>query len=108
MKYGNRKTVVDGIVFDSVKESRYYMHLKLMEKAGYVVKIQRQVPFILQDGFRKGGKAIRPIKYIADFVVEYADGHTEVIDVKGCKTDVYLLKKKLFEYKYHNMTIVEV
>ena len=46
-------------------------------------------------------------KYIADFKVTYADGRVEIVDVKGVRTDVYRLKKKLVEAQY-GITIVEV
>jgi len=35
-KYGNKKTVVDGITFDSMREANRYRELKLLERAGKV------------------------------------------------------------------------
>lgn len=109
-KYLNKKTTIDGITFDSKKESVFYSELLLLMKAKIVVEITRQVPFLLQESFKKNGKTHRKIEYIADFVVEYADGHTEVIDVKSeftKKDKVYCIKKKLFEYKYPNLSLLE-
>jgi hypothetical protein len=63
----------------------------------------------LQDGFKKNGKTYRKIVYKADF--EYFDiqqGKVIIEDVKGVKTEVYKLKKKLFEYKYPELSITEV
>lgn len=98
-KYNNRKTVIDGIQFDSKKEAEYYVKLKTLESAGEIDDIQLQVPFVLQPSFKAaqygGRKTERAITYIADFVVRYADGHVEVVDVKGIKTDVYMLKRKM-------------
>lgn len=108
-KYHNFKTECDGIKFDSVKECKYYCTLKLMKRCRLVKDFKLQVAFELQPRYTNAdGRRIREISYIADFVVEYADGHTEVVDVKGMKTEVYKLKKKLFEYKYPNLTIKEV
>ena len=95
-KYGNTKTTVDGILFDSKKEADYYCELKMLKMAGKVRDFERQVGFVLQNGYRaNNGKWIRPIKYYADFVVNYTDGHTEVVDVKGVRTEVYKIKKKM-------------
>ena len=98
-KYFSKKTEVDGIVFDSKKEALRYKELRMLEKAGMISDLQLQVPFELIPGFRYNGQAIRAVKYIADFV--YLDGgRTIVEDVKGYKTDVYAIKKKLLLYKY--------
>jgi len=106
-KYHARKTTVDGIMFDSKKESERYCVLKLMEKAGQISCLICQAPYVVLDDYVLDGKKKRGITYIADF--EYLDSnkviHTE--DVKGVKTDVYKLKKKLFESRYHR-TIEEI
>jgi hypothetical protein len=104
-KYLNKKTVVDNIKFASQKEASYYQDLKLLYRAGEVIKFELQPEFILQDKFRKNGKAIRAIKYIADFKVTYKDGHTEIVDTKGFKKESFLLKAKMFEYKYPDLEI---
>ena len=99
-KYSNKKTVVDGITFDSKKEGEYYCNLKLLKRAGIVKKIELQPKFILQEKFKKNGKTHRAITYIADFKVTYADGKVEIVDVKGVETQVFKIKRKMFEYKY--------
>ena len=104
-KYLNKKVTVDGIEFDSVKEANYYFYLKQLQKTGEVVKIELQPRFELLPGFAKNGKKYRPINYTADFKVTYADGRVEVIDTKGYKTQVFMLKHKLFEYKYSNLSL---
>ena len=100
VKYGNRKTELDGITFDSRKEARRYAELKLLEMAGEISDLELQKPFILQPGFVHEGKKIQPIKYIADFC--YNDhGETVVEDVKSPATrkdKVYQLKKKMMLY----------
>ena len=44
-KYGARKTIVDGITFDSKKEANRYRELKLLEDAGEIEKLKMQVAF---------------------------------------------------------------
>lgn len=109
-KYGARKTEVDGIVFDSKKEAIYYKELKLLQRGKVVDSFERQVSFELQEGFRhkSAKRKVMPITYVADFVVHYADGHTEVVDVKGFRTKEYMIKKKLLLYRYPNIDFKEV
>ena len=109
MKYHNKKIIVDGIKFDSLKESKRYNELKILEKAKEITELRLQVKFELQPSFKKNNKTIRKIEYIADFV--YYDNKIQqyiVEDTKGYRTDVYKLKKKLFEYKYPHLTIKEL
>lgn len=99
-KYHAKKTEVDGIVFDSKKESRDYLQLKHLEDAGAIQNLRRQVSFELQPKYTNNhGEHIRAINYVADFVYKQ-DGKTYVRDTKGVRTDVFKIKKKLFEYKY--------
>jgi hypothetical protein len=107
-KYNAKKTVVDGIKFDSKDESDYYLHLKELKKKGQIKDFELQPKFELLPKFvNKKGKTILPINYKADFLVTYTDGATEVIDVKGFETADFKLKKKLFEYKYdQSLTLV--
>lgn len=99
-KYNNKKIYVDGIKFDSMKEAKRYRELKLLEKAGEIFDLSLQVPYVLQDPYILNGRAVRSIKYVADFVYYDKDGKNHVEDVKGIKTDVYKLKKKMLGYKY--------
>ena len=113
MKYGNRKTVLDGVEFDSRKEARRFCDLKLMERAGEIYDLQRQVPFILIPKQRdESGRVIeREVKYIADFT--YRDcktGRLTVEDVKSPatrKNKEYVIKRKLLLYR-HGLRIKEV
>lgn len=106
-KYRAKKTVIDGIKFDSKKEAKRYIVLRELEKQGNIEKLMLQPRFLLQEGFRKNGKAYRKIEYVADFMYEQ-DGKLIIEDVKGIKTDVYKLKQKLFEKRYQNLTIKEI
>lgn len=106
-KYNAKKVEINGVQFDSKKEGRQYQELQKLASMGIISDLQRQVPFVLQEGYRNNqGKAIRPIKYIADFVYERA-GQKYVQDSKGVRTEVYKLKKKLFEKRYPEYIFVE-
>ena len=100
-KYKNKKVVCDGIKFDSAKERNYYLKFKIMEEAGIIKDLELQKRFILQKGYTINGKKRREISYKADFCyITTKDDKLHVVDIKGFKTDVYKLKKKLFELKY--------
>ena len=98
-KYGNFKTEIDGIVFDSKHEATRYVELKYMERAGLISHLERQKVYTLIGPQKdKDGKVIeRPVKYIADFVYRDHDGKLVVEDAKSpaTRTDVYVLKRKL-------------
>ena len=98
-KYRNKKTQVDMYVFDSIAESKRYKELALLEQAKQIKELKLQPKFLLQEGFRKNGKTYRKIEYIADFMY-IENGKVIIEDVKGMETDVFKLKRKLFEYKY--------
>ena len=102
-KFKNKKNEIAGIKFDSEMESHYYLYLKELKEEGVVVDFELQPTFILQEGFIKDGKKIRPITYKADFEVTYIDGHIEVIDVKGKMTEEFKLKRKMLLYKYRDI-----
>lgn len=98
-KYRAKKTVVDGITFDSRKEGDRYLVLKGMEEDGSIEDLRRQVRYELIPAFDVDGKHYRPVSYVADFVYR-EDGKEIVEDVKGMRTDVYKLKSKLFARRY--------
>lgn len=108
-KYGNKKVVVDGEEFDSQLESNRWYELKLLQRAKQIKDLRRQIRFELQPSYKKNGKTIQSINYIADFV--YYDINKKkfiVEDTKGYKTETYKLKKKIFEYKYPELEITEI
>lgn len=126
-KYHNKRVrTSDGCIHDSKKEAIRWNQLKLMEKAGLITDLKRQEKFLLiptqreestelyKRGERKGkpkkaGKVIeKEVVYIADFV--YFDNVTEkrvVEDVKGLRTPVYILKRKLMLF-VHGIRIKEI
>lgn len=115
-KYGNRKTVVDGIVFDSQKEANRFRELQLLERAGKITALQRQVKYVLiptqrefsneiykkgaHQGHFKPGKVLeKECSYIADFAY-IQDGAYVVEDTKGVRTEAYKIKRKLMLERY--------
>ncbi len=112
-KYKNKKVEFDGILFDSKKECNRYCELKLLERAKIISELELQKNFELQPKYKNNnGENIRAINYICDFF--YYDNEKKqyiVEDVKSIATKkdkVYVLKKKIFEYKYPNLTIKEI
>lgn len=117
-KYHAKKTVVDGMTFDSLKEARRYGVLKSLEKAGEISDLQRQVEFLLipeqrepdtvgvRGGIRKGRLIERKVSYVADFTY-MRDGEYVVEDVKGMRTKEYVLKRKMMLH-IHGIRIKEV
>ena len=108
IKYHNKKTEIDGIVFDSRKEALRWHELKLMERAGLISDLRRQVPFSLIPNLKDdSGKVIeRAVKYIADFCY-IQDGEAVVEDVKGLRTREYVLKRKMMLY-FHGIRVKEI
>ncbi len=89
-KYGNQKTCINGIPFDSKHEAQCYETLELRRMAGEIQAVLTQVAFLLPGG----------VKYIADFVTLNTDGTYGVLDAKSPATrkdKVYRLKKRLMK-----------
>lgn len=102
-KYHNKKTEIDGIVFDSKREAARWVELKHMQRAGMIKDLQRQVRFELIP--KQPGE--NPVYYVADFVFKDMNGHTIVEDAKGSRTNVYVIKRKLM-LLVHGIRIKEV
>ena len=109
-KYRNIKTTVGGVTFDSRKEYRRACELILMERGHLISGLERQKRFELQPAFKNNkGEHVRAIEYVADFVYE-KDGQKCVEDVKSVATKkdkVYVLKKKMFMFKYPDYDFIE-
>lgn len=119
-KYKAQATDVDGIRFHSKKESRRYSELKLLQRAGEIQDLELQPVFPLfvismQHWDRLMGhdddSELRMQmcgEYRADFrYTNVRDGEIIVEDVKGMKTPLYRLKKKMTEGIY-GIRIVEL
>ena len=101
-KYNAKRTTVDGISFASKAEAKRYSELKLLEAAGEISGLECQPKFT----FCVNDKPA--FFYKADFRYRDQSGAHVVEDVKGVRTPVYRLKKKLIELAYPEITIVEV
>lgn len=99
-KYRNRKTEIDGRVFDSKKEAMRYLDLREQQRAGLIRELvcQLQIPLMVN------GKSVG--LYVADFVYNRANGEQVIEDVKGMRTDVYKLKRKILAA--NGITVTEV
>lgn len=124
-KYGNKKVVIDGEIFDSKREARRYQELKLLERCGAIYNLKRQVTYelipaqrekstrVYTKGRKKGqpieGKVIeKAVTYIADFVYKDNVAGKEIVeDTKGMRTRDYIIKRKLMLY-IHGIKIQEV
>lgn len=105
-KYRSKKVTKDGMTFDSLKEYRRFCELVLLERAGKISELRRQVKCVLipaqyepdttgpRGGVRRGKLLERECSYVADFVY-VQDGKLVVEDTKGFKTPEYRIKKKL-------------
>lgn len=101
-KYHNKPCYVDGLFFQSKKEATQYSILKLRLRDGEIRDLKCQVTFLLEVN------GILICKYRADFVYEEVASYRQIIeDVKGYRTDLYKLKKKLM-YALYGIEIQEV
>ena len=99
-KYHSTPTEVNGIRFDSKREANRWAELRILERAGKIQKLKRQVKYLLIPSQYRDGKCIeREASYIADFVY-IKDGHLVVEDCKGFRTPEYRLKRKLMLQLY--------
>jgi hypothetical protein len=121
-KYHSKKVVVNGETFDSRKEYRRFCELSLLERAGAITNLQRQVEFLLipaqwetferysdktGNRLKDGRRCVeQKCSYIADFVY-FKDGQKVVEDTKGVKTKDYIIKRKLM-LRIHGVRIQEV
>lgn len=98
-KYGNKKTLVNGIEFDSMKEANRFRELQMLEKSGLIADLRIQQRF---EVVPKAGGNKRARYYIADFT--YTEGGKKIIeDTKSeitKKNPVYSLKKALVQWQY--------
>lgn len=108
-KYKNRKVVIDGHTFDSKKESKRYIDLKLLVKAGEISDLQMQVVFVLVPAVVLDGRKKPDMRYVADFT--YVQGGLKIVeDVKSLATRklaAYRQKKHLMK-SVHGIEIQEV
>ena len=109
-KYGAKKLIIDGETFDSRMEAGRGGGLGLVQRAGEIDGLQRQVKYVLIPAQKddSGHVIERPVSSIADFVYHDArTGEQVVEDVKGARTKEYIIKRKLMMWG-HGIRIKEV
>lgn len=110
-KYHNQKVYYKGELFDSQGEYNRWRELLLLQKAGAISNLRRQVTFELipaqyeppttdsKGRTRRGRLLERKCTYVADFV--YRDGSKSIVeDYKGVQTEVFKIKRKLMLWRY--------
>lgn len=121
-KYYNKTIIVDGVVFQSKREARRWLELKLLERSGEITDLRRQVKFELipaqrepdtygpRGGVIKGKVLEKEVAYWADFTY-VQNGELIVEDCKGYKGGgayaVFTIKRKLMFY-LHGIRIKEI
>jgi hypothetical protein len=98
-KYHNRKTTLNGIVFDSALEARRWQELLLWQRGCVISGLERQVPLVIVEGVKLHGatRARPPIRLIVDFVYVNGSGETIYEDAKGYETPASLMKRHLLK-----------
>jgi len=97
-KYGAVRTTANGRVYASKAEARYATMLGREQAAGVVVGWIEQVPFRLPCG----------TKYVADFLIFYADGSAILVDVKGVETAAFKIKQRMMAAHFPWIPLVVV
>lgn len=102
-KLKNKKTIVDGITFDSQAEATRWQQLVTLERLGQIGNLRRQVKYVLIPSQKVSGKTVRECSYYADFCY-FRNGELVCEDVKGYRKgatyQVFKIKKKLMFEKY--------
>jgi len=89
-KFNAQRTEIDGIKFASKREAKYYSDLLLAKRSGDLLFFLRQVPFHLPGN----------VRYVCDFAEFWKSGDIRFVDVKGFRTPMYKVKKKILESCY--------
>lgn len=89
-KFRAKQTILDDIKFSSKKEAKRYQELKLLREKGEVLFFLRQTAFHLPGN----------VRYVCDFMVFWTNGDITIEDVKGIRTDLFIVKKKILEAVY--------
>lgn len=107
-KYHSRKTMLDGMEFDSRREANRYAELKLLQRAGEISDLRTQVKYTLIPAQKKpSGGTERACTYTADFVYRDKRGREIAEDAKGVRTQQYIIRRKLMLH-VHGIEVKEV
>lgn len=99
---------MDGEKFDSKREYARFQQLKLLERAGKISGLKRQVVFELAPALVINGKKKRALRYYADFLYLEQPGNQLVVeDSKGVRTKEFIIKQHLMKW-LHNIDVQEL
>lgn len=105
-KYKAVKTEVNGIMFDSKAEARRYGQLLMLERAGQIRQLERQVVFVLVPAVILNGRKKPAVRYVADFkYYDFKKLNFVIEDVKGVITPLFRAKQHLMKH-VHNLDIL--
>jgi hypothetical protein len=110
-KYSNKKVTIDGHKFDSQAEAKhYYFTLKPALERGEIRNLELQPRIRCEINGKKVCDYLADFRYLSQTKIgpQGQIGCQVVEDVKGYKTDIYKLKKKLVEALYPGTVIVEI
>ena len=108
-KYGNKPLIIGSERYSSQREAKRHQDLLLMQRAGLIAAVVREVPFVLAVGVKiEGEKRARPaLRYFVDFLYSTAEGKLVAEDAKGVQTPLYRAKKHLMA-TVHGIHVREV
>ena len=110
-KYGNRKSLSEGMAFDSRREAARYRELLAMQQAGEIADLLCQPEYLLIPAqSAASGRKERKVVYRADFAYRLPDGGMVVEDVKSqatAKLPAYIIKRKLM-LQVHGIEVREI
>lgn len=100
-KFNNVRTLVDGHMLDSKSEAKRYGELKLMERGKLIKDLNVHPKYPIEVNGQ------RVCFYEADFSYKDKEGKLRIEDVKGVRTALFILKKKLLK-AVHGLDVVEI
>ena len=105
LKYRNKPCELDGEKYRSKLEMNRHWALRMLEKAGHIKELRREVAYELAPSVQIQGRKRPALRYYADFT--YIEGTTYVVeDCKGVRTEGYRIKRHLMR-SVHGIEILE-
>lgn len=103
-KLNSSKCYINGIKFDSIAESKFYLFLKEKLRAGDIQSFSLQPEYELIQSYKRthDGKDINPLKYRSDFLIQKNDGEVIIVDTKGYETPEFKIKRKLYDFLHEH------
>lgn len=105
-KYGNRVVVdQDGERFDSAGEFTRWRELQLLERAGELTDLRRQVSYELVPTLHRPGHRTEPaLHYTADFT--YQEGNRLIVEeFKGFSDTAWRIRRRVLLWRYPDVEL---